>query len=97
MSLDVAQIQQVPVDATMEAIPGLMVDVLEWTGGTSGTTILDLEAIAPVATTAAGSLRQVLDGGAAAGGMIDQTIDLDVTISGALGEGCAPRPTRSGL
>jgi hypothetical protein len=97
VSLDVAQIQQVPVDATMEAVPGLMVDVVEWTGGTSGTTILDLEAIAPVETTAAGSLRQVLDGGVAAGGVIDQTIDLDITITGALGEGCAPRPTRTGL
>lgn len=93
-TLGTTQTQRVPEGSSMQVQPGLSVDILEWEHAATGSMVLDLESVAPVSSTMTAAAHQLLDGGRGVG-MIDQTIDVDVTVIGSLGEGCSERSART--
>lgn len=84
--------QEVPTGSEL-VLEGLEVEVVEWTGSSTGESIIDLATISPIISTVTGTATQSLDFGAA-GGLLEQEILTDIPLSGQPNDGCIGRTIR---
>lgn len=93
ITLSTTATQSVPLGSIMSA-PGIDLEVLAWENETSGSSIIDLQALVPVASSAEIDAVQSFATDET-GGTLDQEIAMQMNITGELEDGCAARPGRA--